>query len=83
MIKQELAEKIVKEVKKLIDEEIIIVGTDGIIIASTDEKRLNSFHEGAFNVSNCKQRLIITKSDESKLQGVKAGVNFPLCFKQM
>lgn len=54
---------------------------DGIIIASTDKIRLNSFHEGAFLVSNNKQRLIITKEDEIKLIGVKAGVNFPIMFQ--
>jgi carbohydrate diacid regulator len=81
MLKQELAEKIVKEVRKLIDEDVIVVGTDGIIIASTDRIRLNSFHEGAFRVSNTKQRLIISKEDESKLEGVKAGVNFPIIFQ--
>jgi carbohydrate diacid regulator len=81
MLKQELAEKLVKEVRKLIDEEVIVVGTDGIIIASTDRNRLNSFHEGAFRVSNNKQRLIITKEDESQLKGVKAGVNFPILFQ--
>jgi carbohydrate diacid regulator len=63
MLKQELAENIVKEVRILIDEDVIVVGTDGIIIASTDRLRLNSFHEGAFRVSNTKQRLIISKED--------------------
>lgn len=81
MLKQELAEKIVNEVRKLIDEDVIVAGTDGIIIASTDKIRLNSFHEGAFLVSNNKQRLIITKEDEIKLIGVKAGVNFPIMFQ--
>lgn len=81
LLKQELAEKIVNEVRKLIDEDVIVAGTDGIIIASTDKIRLNSFHEGAFLVSNNKQRLIITKEDEIKLIGVKAGVNFPIMFQ--
>jgi sugar diacid utilization regulator len=50
----ELALKIVKEVKKLIDEEIIVVNKDGIIIASTDQKRVGEFHEGALTIrSSC------------------------------
>jgi carbohydrate diacid regulator len=81
MLKQELAEKLVKEVRKLIDEDVIVVGRDGVIIASTDMLRLNTFHEGAFRVFNSKQRLIITKEDECKLKGVKAGVNFPILFQ--
>jgi carbohydrate diacid regulator len=82
MLKQELAEKIVIEVRKLIDEDVIVVGTDGMIIASTNKGRLNSFHEGAFLVFNNKQRLIISKEDENKLKGVKAGVNFPIMFQK-
>jgi carbohydrate diacid regulator len=82
MLKRELAEKIVIEVRKLIDEEVIVVGADGVIIASTDKERLNSFHEGAFLVFNNKQRLIISTEDESKLKGVKAGVNFPIMFQK-
>jgi carbohydrate diacid regulator len=43
----ELAEKIVKEVRKLIGEDIIVVNIDGYVIASTDLARVGTFHEGA------------------------------------
>jgi carbohydrate diacid regulator len=45
MLQPELAEKIVKEVQKLMAEEIIVVNTDGIIMASTNQDRIGTFHE--------------------------------------
>jgi carbohydrate diacid regulator len=77
----ELAEKIVKEVRKLIGEDIIVVNTDGYIIASTDLKRVGTFHEGALVASQKKKKLIITEEDQLKLVGVKAGINFPIFFQ--
>ncbi|ALC91196.1 carbohydrate diacid regulator [Bacillus sp. FJAT-18017] len=82
MIFPELAEKIVKEVSKLIDEDLIVANTDGIIIASTDNSRIGSFHEGASIVAKEKQKLIITEDDQQKLKGVKAGINFPIFFQK-
>jgi carbohydrate diacid regulator len=76
-----LAEKIVNEVRRLIGEEIIVVKTDGMIIASTDRTRVGSFHEGAVIVSKEKKKLIITKGGEKNLRGVKAGISFPIIFQ--
>lgn len=81
LILPELAEKIVKEVRKLMDEDIIVVNTDGFIIASTDQKRINTFHEGALIASQQKKKLIITREDQQKLKGVKAGINLPIFFQ--
>jgi carbohydrate diacid regulator len=81
MLLPELAEKIVNEVRKLIGEDIIVVNIAGIIIASTDMERVGTFHEGALIVSSQKRKLIITKEDQYKLQGVKAGISFPIFFQ--
>lgn len=77
-----LAKKIIQEVRKLINEEIVIMDTNGYIIASTNPKRIGFFHEGAFLTVHKKDRLIISKEDETKLKGVKAGINLPICFGQ-
>ncbi len=77
----ELAEKIVKEVQKLIGEDIIVVNTEGHIIASTDPVRVGTFHEGALLASQKKRKRIITEEDQLKLEGVKAGINFPIFFQ--
>ncbi|HEY2419961.1 MAG TPA: sugar diacid recognition domain-containing protein [Neobacillus sp.] len=81
MLLPELAEKIVKEVRKLIGEDIIVVNTEGYIIASTDFKRVGSFHEGALIAFHKRKKLIITEEDQLKLVGVKAGINFPIFFQ--
>ncbi|MCP8968481.1 CdaR family transcriptional regulator [Ectobacillus ponti] len=80
MLFPDLAKKIVREVRRLISENIIIVGANGIIIASTDPTRLGTFHEGALLCLQQKKTVIITKEDEHKLQGVKAGISLPLLF---
>jgi carbohydrate diacid regulator len=76
-----LAEKIVNEVRKLIGEDIIVVNTNGKIMASTDRARIGSFHEGALIVSKEKRKLIITNGGEKNLKGVKAGISFPIIFQ--
>lgn len=81
MLTQSLAEKIVREVRKLLDEDIIVTNTEGIIIASTDPSRVLNFHEGAKIACQNKKSLIITKEDEKVLQGVKAGINLPIFFQ--
>ncbi|EMT46245.1 CdaR family transcriptional regulator [Anoxybacillus flavithermus] len=80
MLSPHLAKKIVSDVRRLIHEDLIIVDTHGIIIASTDPTRIGQFHEGAFLVCQEKQKRIITKEDEGKFKGVKAGINLPVFF---
>ncbi|WP_272914941.1 CdaR family transcriptional regulator [Sediminibacillus terrae] len=75
-----LGRRIVSEVKPLLDENIIIVDPDGIIIASTDPDRINSYHEGAVIACQRKTELILSEADEAALTGVKAGINLPIYF---
>ncbi|WP_203362898.1 sugar diacid recognition domain-containing protein [Bacillus sp. REN10] len=82
MIQPKLAQKIIYEVRKLLDEEIIVVNTDGCIIASTDRSRIGHFHEGAAMVSQTGNKLIITKEDEKRWTGVKTGINLPIMFHE-
>lgn len=81
MLIQELAEKIIMELRKLLEEDVIVVNTKGIIIASTDPERINTFHEGALIASQRKDKLVITESDQTILKGVKAGINLPIFFQ--
>ncbi|MGE8206550.1 CdaR family transcriptional regulator [Heyndrickxia sp. NPDC080065] len=82
MLEENLAKKIVQEVRKLLNEEIVVMDTEGIIIASTNINRMGTFHEGALITCKRKEKLIITKEDEVHLTGVKAGINLPICFGQ-
>lgn len=82
MLQTNLAKKIVQEVRKLLNEEIVVMDTNGIIVASTNMRRLGTFHEGALLTVNKRKKLIITKEEEAHLKGVKAGINLPICFGQ-
>ncbi|WHY00150.1 sugar diacid recognition domain-containing protein [Neobacillus sp. DY30] len=81
MLHPDLAEKIVREVQRLITEEIIVVNTEGIIMASTNTDRIGTFHEGALITSQQKKKLIITEKDTPQLKGVKSGINLPIFFQ--
>ncbi|MFS0861868.1 CdaR family transcriptional regulator [Fredinandcohnia sp. 179-A 10B2 NHS] len=81
MLIPSLAKKIIQEVRRLIDEDIIIVDTTGTIIASTESGRLGNFHEGALLASRDQKKIVITKEMEETLQGVRAGINLPVLFQ--
>lgn len=53
-----LADSIISEINHLIHEDLIVADTSGMIIASTDKNRVNTFHEGA---------LICTQKSKSSL----------------
>ncbi|TKJ01560.1 carbohydrate diacid regulator, partial [Bacillus cereus] len=61
MLFPDLANKIVREVRRLITENIIIINIEGVIIASTDTERIGKFHEGALRCAKQKKTVIITK----------------------
>jgi carbohydrate diacid regulator len=70
------------EARGLINEELIFVDTNGIIIASSDEKRIGDFHEGALIAFRERRKLVITTKDEKMLKGVRAGINLPVFFNR-
>ncbi|GKU83255.1 sugar diacid recognition domain-containing protein [Niallia sp. NCCP-28] len=82
MLQSLLAKNIILEVKKCLNEDLIITDVNGIIIASTNESRIGSFHEGALICSHKQTKIIITNKDQKILKGVKSGINLPVFFKQ-
>jgi carbohydrate diacid regulator len=79
-ISKRQAEDIIKNLKSVIQEDINFIAPDGNIIASSDESRVGSFHEGAAKVAQTKQPLIIS-SDYDYL-GAKKGINLPVFYEQ-
>ncbi|WP_157800898.1 CdaR family transcriptional regulator [Bacillus solitudinis] len=77
----DLAKKIINEVRLVLTENIIVINHDSVIIASTDDERIGSFHEGAFIVMETKEKLYITKDMSIHLQGVKPGITLPIIFE--
>lgn len=72
------AQDIVNRAMKTLGYNINIMDNMGIIIASGDKKRLNTFHEAAETVIRTGKPVEITLEDAEKLQGVKPGVNLPI-----
>lgn len=77
-----IANKIINVIKDMIDEQIIICDTKGVIIASTNHERVGDYHEGSVLVIKNKEPLMITESLMIGLQGVKTGINLPLFYNK-
>lgn len=75
---KQLYNSIVQEMNRLINEEVIVTDQQGIIVASTDAKRIGNYHEGAYIAMNHKEKIIMTKELTERLQGVQEGVVFPI-----
>ena len=77
-VPREIAQNIVEEMKKIINQEINYFDKNAIIIASTDENRLGRFHGGARKVLDEKTDLIIHY--DNQYEGAKKGINVPVYF---
>jgi len=78
-IPQYLACDIVESMKKIINQDINYIDTDGMIIASTNKNRVGTFHGGAKRVLTTKSELIISFDDQ--YEGTKQGINLPVFFQ--
>lgn len=77
MLDVAISRKMIGCAKEIVDFNINIMDNRGIIIASTDQDRIGSFHEAALNILQGKDDTIeIDKS--SDLLGVKNGINMAL-----
>jgi len=83
ILTEELAKNIVKKIISILGKNINIIDDKGIIMASGDESRIGSFHEGAENAINF-NRTIEVNVEENRYKpygNVKPGVNIPIYFK--
>ncbi|MET3698303.1 CdaR family transcriptional regulator [Bacillus oleivorans] len=78
LLNEGLAQKIVIEVQKLINESVILTDIEGIIRASTDPSRIGNFHEGALLAIQEKKAIHMTEEKVKSLRGVKFGIVIPL-----
>ncbi len=72
------AGEIVKEISELLNKKLNIMNNKGIIIASSNEDRINTFHQGAFNIINNKLTELEVQELDNELEGTYQGLNFPL-----
>lgn len=76
---QEIAQQIVDATMEVINNRVInIMDRDGLIIASGDKKRINTYHKGAANVVTSGQIIEIYPDEIDKYPGAKEGVNMPI-----
>lgn len=79
MISGKKAQHIVEEISGIIDMPINFMNESGVIIASTDQTRIGTLHEGAQKVLQTKEKLIV--GSEGRFSGTKEGINLPLFFE--
>lgn len=74
-----IAQEIVNATMTVINNRNInIMNTDGIIIASGEKSRVNTFHKGAFDVIKTGKTIDIYPEHVHEYEGAKEGVNMPL-----
>lgn len=77
MIAQQSAQNIVNEMKRAIHHDLNIMDANGIILASTNPRRIGQHHAGAAQViRDALPSLLIREDDPS--QGVQRGINLPI-----
>jgi carbohydrate diacid regulator len=74
-ITSEVAHSILVKLKKLVNYNINIMNSDGVIVGSTDSSRLHQIHQGALMVFDTKKAIFIYSEDEAHFPGAKPGVN--------
>lgn len=79
-ISPKLAQKIVVEMKDIINQEVNYMDIEGKIIASTDSSRIGTFHGGAKRVLETNEEVVIKKDGQYK--GALKGINLPIYFNK-
>ncbi|KQL36818.1 MULTISPECIES: sugar diacid recognition domain-containing protein [Bacillaceae] len=81
MITKQLANQIVEQTMLRLHRNINVMQTNGIILASGDELRVDSIHEGAVIVAETKKVLWITEENKHLFPKTKPGINLPIFFQ--
>ncbi|MEG0320390.1 MAG: sugar diacid recognition domain-containing protein, partial [Niameybacter sp.] len=71
-----LGQQIVDAISQVVDKDINFIDRQGMIIASTDQTRIGSFHAAGYEVAT-KRKVIVVESDKV-FEGTKVGVNYPI-----
>lgn len=69
-------QKIVNRVISILGKNINIMNSEGIIIASGNEKRIGTYHEAAKLAAQTKREIIV--DTDTKFVGCKKGINLPI-----
>lgn len=77
-ISKKLAQQIVDNLKNIINQDLNFIDDDGYIIASTDSKRVDTFHQASLKCLQQNNTIVIHEND--KYIGTKKGINLPVQF---
>ncbi|MDC4238918.1 helix-turn-helix domain-containing protein [Clostridium tertium] len=72
--------KIINRLTPIFTKDVNIIGLDGIIIASSNKKRENTYHEAARISASSNRNIIITTKNMHMYRGCKCGVNMPITY---
>lgn len=78
LISKAIAQQIVDTVKDVCSQNINFIDTKGIIIASTDPGRIDTFHEIGYRVVTTGDTLEV--ADDDSFFGTKKGINIPVSY---
>ncbi|MFJ8263486.1 CdaR family transcriptional regulator [Rummeliibacillus sp. NPDC094406] len=81
MISKQLANQIVEQTMLRLHRNINVMNTNGMILASGDQLRVESIHEGAKIVAESEKPLIITEQNMHLFPKTKPGINQPIYFQ--
>lgn len=76
-ISHSTAMRIVTDLSDIIRQSINLMDENGVVIASTDEKRIGTVHEGSQKLMEERLEVLIINSDD-EYPGSRQGVNFPV-----
>ena len=79
LINQTTAAEIIRRIKPVIDFDLNIMDNAGLILASTDANRINTYHEGAHILIERRLDELIVK-ENGAYDGCRKGVNLPIYF---
>lgn len=71
-----MAQRIVDQVATTLEQNLNLMDTQGVIVASRDESRLGTVHPGARRVARTGEPVVIHPGEEPP--GTRAGINLPL-----
>ena len=77
-ISSNLAQKIVDNMRMVLNHQVNFMDMNGFIIASSDPERINTFHGGAAVVLKRKTPLFIAY--DGQYEGARKGINMPIFF---
>lgn len=78
-IDQGVAQRIVNDLKSVIEHNINFIDSKGMIVASSNEARIGTFHSASLLVFIEGRKVVVHNDDD--YEGVKEGVNLPIYFE--